>query len=327
MRRRDFITILGGASATLPFAAVAQEAGRTYRLGTQMGHPRDVPVNVAFLEEFRRHGFIEGQNFAVEWRTFGQNVDLLPQYAAELVSARVDVIAAAGEEATVAAQQATKTIPIVALMDDLYGAGYVQSMARPEGNITGISFLSTELNGKRQDILIEAVPGLRRLAALWALGDGKAIPAAYVEALQEAARALNVELSIYSATKGEEIAPAIDKAHASGATALNIFSSVLAWAHRQLIMDRAAALRLPTMHSTPEEAEEGAFAAYGPRLGPLFVVMMPQQIVKLFRGAKVADVPVERPTKFDLVINLKTAKAMGVTVPTTLLLRADKVIE
>jgi putative ABC transport system substrate-binding protein len=323
MRRRDFITILGGASATLPFAAVAQEAGRTYRLGTLMGHPRDVPVNVAFLEEFRRHGFIEGQNFAVEWRTFGQNVDLLPQYAAELVSARVDVIATAGEEATLAAQQATKTIPIVALSDDMYGTGHVLSMARPDGNITGISFLTTDLNGKRQDILIEAMPGLRRLAALADLN----FPAANFEALQEAARARNVELSIYRFSKAEEIAPAIDAAHAWGAAALNVFGGVLQWANRQLIMDRAAALRLPTMQQLPEEAEEGAFAAYGPRLGPLFVVMMPQQIIKLFRGAKVADVPFERPTKFELVINLKTAKAMGVTVPPEVLLRADKVIE
>jgi putative tryptophan/tyrosine transport system substrate-binding protein len=118
MRRRDFITVLGGASAPLPFAAVAQQAGRTYRLGALMGHPRDVPVNVAFLEEFRRYGFNEGQNFAVEWHAFGQDLDLIPQYAAELVSARADVITTAGEEATRAAQQATKTIPIVALVDD-----------------------------------------------------------------------------------------------------------------------------------------------------------------------------------------------------------------
>ncbi len=125
-----------------------------------MGHPRDVPVNVAFLEEFRRHGFIEGQNFAVEWRTFGQNPDLLPQYAAELVSARVDVIATAGDDATRAAQQATKTIPIVAILDDMFGeGGRVQSMARPDGNITGISFLATDLNGKRQDLLIGSSAG------------------------------------------------------------------------------------------------------------------------------------------------------------------------
>jgi putative ABC transport system substrate-binding protein len=197
-------------------------------------------------------------------------------------------------------------------------------MARPEGNITGTSFFTTDLNGKRQDILIEAVPGLRRLAAL---AEDVPLAAGYLEAMREAARAQNVELSIYRFSKAEEIAPAIDAAHASGATALNIFGGVLQWAHRQLIMDRAAALRLPTMHQMPEEAEEGAFAAYGPRLGPLFVVLMPQQIIKLFRGAKVADVPVERPTKFELVINLKTAKAMGVEVPQSLLLRADKLVE
>ena len=323
MRRRDFITILGGASATLPFAAVAQQAGRTYRLGALMGHPRDVPVNVAFLEQFRPYGFIEGQNLAVQWLVFGKDLGLIPQYAAELVSARVDVIATAGEEATRAAQQATKTIPIVAAVDDLLGSGLVQSLARPEGNTTGVNFLAVDLDGKRQDLLIEAVPGLRRLAALADVNS----TATKLDALQEAARARAVELSIYRIARGEEIAPAIDTAHASGAAALNVFGGILAWSHRQLIMDRAAALHLPTMHGFPEEAEEGASAAYGPRLGPLFAEVMPQQIIKLFRGAKVADVPVERPTKFELVINLKTAKAMGVAVPPELLLRADKLIE
>jgi putative ABC transport system substrate-binding protein len=278
-------------------------------------------VNVAFLEEFRRYGFIEGQNFAVEWRTFGQHFDLISQYAAELVSAPVDVIATAGEEATRAAQQATKTIPIVALVDDLLGSGLVQSLARPDGNITGVNWLSVDLDGKRQDLLIEAVPGLRRLAALADVNN----TAAKLEALQEAAR--NVELSIYRIASVDEIARAIDAAHASGATALNVFTGVLLWAHRQLIMDRAAALHLPTMHGSPKEAEEGAFAAYGPRLGWGFIKLMPQQIIRLFRGAKVADVPIEQPTKFELVINLKTAKAMGVEVPPSLLLRADKLIE
>ena len=322
MKRREFITALGVA-ATWPFAARAQQAGRTYRLGTLMGHPRDVPVNVAFLEEFRRYGFIEGQNLAVEWRAFGKNLDLIPQYAAELISARADVIATAGEEATRAAQQATKTIPIVAIADDLLGAGLVQSLARPEGNTTGVNILAADLDGKRQDLLIEAVPGLRRLAALADVNS----TAEKLEALQEAARAHKVQLSTYRIARGEEIAPAIDTAHASGATALNIFSGVLLWANRQLVMDRAAALHLPTMHGTPEEAEEGAFAAYGPRLGRLFAEMMPQQISKLFRGAKVADLPVEQPTTFELVINLKTAKALGLTIPETLLARADKLIE
>ena len=205
MKRREFITAVGVA-ATWPFAARAQQAGRIYRLGTLMGHPRDVPVNVAFLEEFRRYGFIEGQNLAVEWRAFGKNLDLIPQYAAELISARVDVIATAGEEATRAAQQATKTIPIVAIADDLLGAGLVQSLARPEGNTTGVNILAADLDGKRQDLLIEAVPGLRRLAALADVNS----TAEKLETLQEAARAHNVELLTYRIARGEEIAPAID---------------------------------------------------------------------------------------------------------------------
>jgi putative tryptophan/tyrosine transport system substrate-binding protein len=322
MRRREFIALLG-ASVTWPFAATAQQAGKIYRLGVLLPYPRDAPVNVAFLEEFRRYGFIEGQNLTVEWRAYGLNYDLVSQYAAELVSARVDVIATGGEEAIRAARQATKTIPIVGLVDDLLASGYVKSMARPEGNTTGVSVLAVELDGKRQELLIEAVPGLRQMAALADVNRA----AARLDALKEAARAQNVELSIYRIARGEEIAAAIDRAQASGATALNIFASPLLWINRQLIVDRATALHLPTMHQFPEEAEEGAFAAYGPRLGRLFVEVMPQQIIKLFQGAKVANVPVEQPTKFELVINLKTAKAIGVTVSPALLLRADKLVE
>jgi putative ABC transport system substrate-binding protein len=322
MRRREFIGLLG-ASLLAPVAAKAQQVGRTYRLGALLPHPRDVPINVAFVEEFRRHGFIEGQNLEVEWRAYGLHFDLISQYAAELAKARVDVITTGGEEAIRAAQQATKTIPIVALVDDLLGSGHVKSLARPDGNITGVSVLAVDLDGKRQEILIEAVPGLRRMATLADVNSA----AAKLDTLQEAAHAHNVELSIYRIARGEEIVAAIDRAQASGATALNIFAGPLLWANRQLIMDRAAALHLPTMHEFPEVAEEGAFAAYGPRLSQLFVEVIPQQIIKFFRGIKVADVPVEQPTKFELVINLKTAKAMGVMVSPALLLRADKLIE
>src|SRR6516225_12505951 len=214
MRRRDFITILGGASAMLPFAAKAQQAGRTYRLGALMGHPRDVPVNVAFLQEFRRYGFIEGQNLAVEWRAFGQDLGLLPQYAAELVSARVDVITTAGEEALRAAQQATKTIPIVAIMDDLQGLGLVQSLARPGGNTTGVSILAGDLDGKRQEVLLEFVPGVRHLAAL---SDAQNNTPAQLQTLLDAARARGVELSIHRVERKEDIGLAIGAARAEGA--------------------------------------------------------------------------------------------------------------
>jgi putative ABC transport system substrate-binding protein len=182
-----------------------------------------------------------------------------------------------------------------------------------------------EADGKRQDILIEAAPGLRLMAVLIDINSNT--HATQLDALQEAARAHNVEFSIHRVARGEEIAAAIDSAQASGATALNILASPLFHANRHLIMERAAAARLPTIYEFPEAAEEGGFAAYGPHLSELLSEIMPRQIVKLFRGSKVADIPVEQATKFELVINLKTANAMGIMVPATLLARADKVID
>ena len=324
MRRREFIALMG-ASVAWPFAALAQEPGRTYRLGCLWSSPRgDDPAYKAFFDELRRRGFIEGQNLTIEYRAYGQHVDLIPQYAVELVKARVDVIAVSGDETVRAVQQATKTIPIVAIVGDMLGSGLVTSLARPDGNTTGVSILAGEADGKRQDILIEAVPGLRLMAVLI---DIKPTIAAKLDALQQAARAHNVEFSIHRVARAEEIAAAIDSAHASGATALNIVSSPFFYAHRHLIMDRAAAAHLPTIYEFPKSAEEGGFAAYGPRRGQFYVEIMPRQIVQLFRGTKVADIPVEQATKFELVINLKTANAIGVTVPATLVARADKVIE
>jgi putative ABC transport system substrate-binding protein len=223
-----------------------------------------------------------------------------------------------------ALQQATKTIPIVAIGADLFGSGFVNSLSRPDGNTTGVSILAFQADGKRQDILIEAVPGLRLMAVLT---DGNDTDPAKLDALQNAARAHNVEFLIYRVTRGAEIAAAIDSAQGSGAKALNILASGLFYANRHLIMERAAAARLPAIYDWADTAEEGGFAAYGPRVGQLYAEIMPQQVVKLFRGIKVADIPVEQPPKFELVINLKTAKAMGVTVPEALLARADKVIE
>jgi putative ABC transport system substrate-binding protein len=322
MRRREFIALMG-ASVAWPFAAMAQQPGRTYRLGFLVLGPREAPFNVHFLDELRRLGFVEGQNLTLEFRTYG-NVDLISQSAAELVNARVDAIVVAGEEGIRALQQATKTIPIVAIGADLLGSGFVNSVARPDANTTGVSMFASETDGKRLDILIEAVPGLRLMAVLTSPNSGH--HGLRLDALQEAARAHGIESSIHRVFGGEEIAAAIDSAQASGATALSLVSSPLFYAHRHLIIERAAAARLPVIYEWPETAEEGGFAAYGPRAS-VYSEIMPQQIAKLFRGTKVADIPVEQPTKFELVINLKTAKAMGVTVPESLLVRADKVIE
>ena len=180
------------------------------------------------------------------------------------------------------------------------------------------------VDGKRQEILIEAVPGLRRMAAL---ANSNRTAGSRLQALNEEAHLRNVELSVHQIAKPEEIPAAIDAAKTSGAAALNLLSSPLLYGNRQLIMDRVAALRLPTIYFFPEVAEEGGFVAYGARVVELFREVMAQQLVKLLRGTKPADIPIEQPTKFELVINLKTATALGITVPATLVARADKVIE
>jgi ABC-type uncharacterized transport system substrate-binding protein len=323
MRRRDFIALIGSA-IVYPLAARAQEVGRIYRLGCLLPLLRTAPINVAFFNELQHLGFIEGQNLMVEYRAYGLHVDLISEYAAELVNARVDVIVTAGGVAPIRAAQATKTIPILAMTGDLIELGLVTSQARPDGNTTGVNIFANELDGKRQELLIEALPGLRRMAFI---ADANFETVAKLDALQEAARAHNIELSIHRITKGEEITAAIDAAKASGAEGLNFSASPLFFTYRQHIMDRAAALRLPAIFEWPETAEEGGFAAYGPRLSQLFVEVMTQQLAKLFHGVKVADIPVEQPTKFEMVINLRTAKALGLTIPESFLIRADKVIE
>jgi putative tryptophan/tyrosine transport system substrate-binding protein len=320
MRRRDFITLIGGATAAWPLAARAQEAGRTYRVGSLHLSPRNSPHQVALFDELRRHGFVEGQNLVVDARGYGLRIDQLAAHAAELVKAQVDVIICAGDAPVRAAQQATKTIPILGNATDMVGAGLVGSLAKPGGNTTGFSILAFELNGKRQDILMEAVPAVRHMAAL---ADGSTPSPQQLQILVEVARARGVELSINRVARPEEIATAIDAAKSYGAGALNVLASALLYNNRQ----RAATLLLPAMYEWPTMAEEGGFVAYGPRLAQLYRDVFARQLVQLLLGAKPADIPVEQPTKFELVINLKTANALGLTVPETLLQRADDVIE
>src|SRR5215813_1402645 len=261
MRRRDFMTLVSGAVAALPLAAHAQKAGRTYRLGCLSPHPRDIGFNVRFFDNLRRAGFIEGQNLTIDYRAFAPHIDLISRHAAELVIAQPDVIYAAAPEAVNAVQQATKSIPIVGITGDMVAKGLVKSFARPNGNITGISIFAAELDGMRQDILIEAVPGIRRMAAL---ADSSTLTEARGRALQDAARARNVELSIYPVTRAEEILATIDKAQASGATALNFFGSGMLDGNTPLIIERVAALRLPTIYAWASWAENGGFIGYGP---------------------------------------------------------------
>ena len=193
MRRREFIALMG-AGVTWPFAVIAQEPGRTYRLGGVSSLPRNAPALVAMLDELQRQGFILGQNLTIDWRSYGPRPDL--EFIVELVKAHVDVIYVGGDAPIRAAQQATATIPILGVTEDMVGQGLVNSLARPGGNTTGVSILATELDGKRQEILIEAVPGLRRTAIL---ADSKATRSPQLQALQEAARGRGVEVCCLAA--------------------------------------------------------------------------------------------------------------------------------
>jgi len=324
MNRRDFITLLGGAVAAWPFLAWGQETGRIYRVGALFASARDAPQHVAFFDELRRLGFIDGQNLAVDALGYSLPAERFTVHAADLVSGSVDLILAGGDAAVRAAQQATKSIPILAFTDDMVGQGFVQSLAKPGGNTTGVSILASELDGKRQEILIEAVPGVRRIAALV---DSNTTTLSQLRVLEDAARARGVELSVHQVEWREEIGNAIDAAKTSGAGALNVLGSSILFNSRAFIFQRVAALRLPTVYQFPEMAEQGGLIGYGPLIVQLFRDVMSRQLAKLLRGARPSDLPVEQPTKFELVVNLRTATAMGYELPTGLVLRADKVIE
>jgi putative tryptophan/tyrosine transport system substrate-binding protein len=323
VKRREFITLLGGAAAWWPVRARAQEPGRTYRLGALIPVPRAAPAIVAFLDELRVQGFVEGQNLSIVADGFDVHRDQIEEDVAELVKAAPDAIISGGDPATSALRKATRTIPIVVITEDVVAAGFAVSLARPGGNITGISLMSPELDGKRQDILIEAVPGARRIAVL---ADSNVAALRHLEALEVSARKQGKGLVVARVSKSEEVISAINDATARGATALNVLASPMLFQNRRVIMEQAVKLRLPAIYQWPETAEEGGLLGYGPRFVELFRERA-RMVARILRGAKPADMPVEQPTTFDLVINLKTAKTIGHEVPAGLVLRADKVIE
>jgi putative ABC transport system substrate-binding protein len=322
MRRRELI--IGTAMIALgrPPAA-AQEVGRIYRIGILSNYPREAPIWVALFDELARFGFAQPKNLAVDPRGFATQVGEAGAVAAELVKSGVEVIICPGSPTTAAVRAATSTIPILSVSDDMVAEGLVPSLARPGGNLSGISILASELNGKRQEILIELSPQTRSMAALFDPGTANPLQ---LKAVINAAATRGVELSTYSATNADEIAAAIDRLQASGAGALNVLASPLLNRYRRLIIEQCAIRRLPAIYQWPESAEEGGLIAYGPRFTQIYR-QLAAQLAKLLRGAKPADIPVEQPTKFELVFNVKTANTLGLTVPQSILARADEVIE
>src|SRR5262249_2223005 len=283
----------------------------------------EAPATTAFFDELRAHGFVEGQNLAIVPGGFGVGNERIDDLVPTLVKAAPDVILAGGDVVPRALQNATRTIPIVVITEDMVAAGFAASLARPGGNITGISLMSTELDGKRQDILVEAVPSAARIAAL---ADSNVATLRHVQALEAAARSHGKELLIVRAAKAEELVPAISDASTRGAGALNVLSSPMLSPNRRIIMERAAQLRLPAVYQWPETAEEGGLLGYGPRIVDMFR-QRARIVARILTGTKPADLPVEQPTTFELVINLPPAKAIGHEAPAGLVLRADKVIE
>jgi putative ABC transport system substrate-binding protein len=320
---RRAVLVAGAVTVLGRGAPRAQETARTYRVGILSGLTREATVWVAFRDELSRLGFVEGKTLIVDQRVYGDKPEQATALAAALVQSGVEAIIATGALAIMAVQAATRTFPILGVADDMVASGLVPSLARPGGNLTGISILATELDGKRQEILMELVPRSHRMAALV---DLNVTAPPQLETLRNAAAMRGVELSIYPLRGPEEIAAAIDRAQTAGATALNVLASPVLNANRKLILDRSAALRLPAIYQWPETAEEGGLIAYGPRITKVFR-RLAHQLVTLLRGAKPVDLPVEQPTEFELVINLKTAKALGLTIPPTILARADEVIE
>jgi putative ABC transport system substrate-binding protein len=325
MRRREFVTLIASSVIVLflrvPIAE-AQERGRIYKLGVITGAARQAPRNVAFFDELKALGFVEGQNLKIVADGFGLRDEQFAEVAATLAKSAPDVIFCVGNPAIHATQEWTQTVPIVALGSEIVAAGFVRSLAHPGGNVTGIN-LAFEIDGKRQDILMDAFPGARRFAFLT---DPTFTPPALLSALANATRARGVEVAVFKAGTPEQIAPMMNEAKAWGATALNVLSAPLFSFHRRIVIERAAALGLPAIYEWPEMAEEGGLIGYGPRLPPLYR-QLAGVLVKVLRGVKPEDIPVEEPTKFDLVVNLKTAKAIGLTIPESFLTRADKVIE
>jgi putative tryptophan/tyrosine transport system substrate-binding protein len=325
IRRREFITLASGAAVAWPLAARAQQLARLPTVGffgssTPSSWSNWVP---AFVQRMRELGWIEGRTVAIEYRWAEGNPERFTEMAAEFVRLNADVIVTAGAEPVVALKQATAVIPIVFVAaSDPVGSGLVGSLRRPGGNVTGLSVQAPDLVGKRLELLREVVPPLRRFAIVVNVGSTGAL--LEMREVQALAGKLGLEAATLEIRRAEDIAPAFEVL--KGAEALYVCGDPLVSANRVRIVTFALAARLPTMYDHRGHVEAGGLMCYGPNFPELWR-RAAEFVDKILRGAKPADIPVEQPTKFDLVINLTTAKALGLTVPDKLIALADEVID
>jgi putative ABC transport system substrate-binding protein len=331
MRLIGLAVVLVLSLILVPLAAEAQPPTKIARIGyltnadvaTAPHHLRE-----AFLKGLGDLGYVEGRNLVIEYRSAEGKVERLPALAAELVSLKVDVIVATATPQTLAVKQATKTIPIVfTALADPVTSGLVTSLARPGGNVTGVSFLAPELVSKRFELLKQAVPGVRRVAFLWQPGDVPERTAKdMLKGAELAARALGLRLQLVEARGPADFDRAFSEMTRERADALSVLTSARLFTERRRLAELAEKNRLPAVYPWREGADAGGLMAYGPNVADLYR-RAATYVDKILKGAKPADLPVEQPTKFELIINLKTAKALGLTIPQSILTRADEIIQ
>jgi putative tryptophan/tyrosine transport system substrate-binding protein len=325
MKRRDFITLLGSAAAW-PFAARAQQAASPRRIGVLLvGLSPDSKEAKHFRLGLRDAGYSEGRDVVIAWRSANGDYDRVPELVADLIHNKMDVIVQDSTIGTDVTKRATSTIPIVmALVLDPIGSGLVGNLAHPDGNVTGLSMMATELYPKRLQLLKEVNPQLTRVAVFW--NPDHPFHAKAVEILKAIAPSLSLELSFMGVRTPEQFGPAFSDVSLAKAQALYVVEDPIFFAHRMPLLKLASSARLPTIHETRRFPEAGALMSYGPDLYDLFR-RAAIYVDRILKGAKPADLPVEQPTKFELVINLKTASALGLEVPWQIQQLADEVIE
>jgi len=323
MERRTFMTLVSGGLLAAPLATEAQQARKVPRVGVLAGQSAEISPPILTLREgLRELGYVEGQNIAIEWRWAHGKDERFPDLAAELVSLKVDIIVAPTTASAQAAQRATKTIPIVmGFVTDPVALGVVANLARPGGNITGLGVPTPEIAGKRLQLLREVAPTVARIAVL-----SDPSQPADLRGTEAAAQALGVQLQVWKVRSGGELDRAFAAIARERAAGIIILGSTTLFAYRARIAQLAVRHRLPTSAWARELTEAGCLMSYGPNL-PDVVRRAAYFVDKILKGAKPGDLPIEQPTKFDLVINLKTAKALGLTIPPSLLGRADEVIQ
>jgi putative tryptophan/tyrosine transport system substrate-binding protein len=327
MKRRDFIALLGGAAVTWPLEARAQQTRNVFRIGFFGNSTAALEANLVepFREGLRDLGYVEGQNILIEYRWAEGEYERFPALTAELIALKVDVIVTAGTPASLAVKKAATSIPLVMVaVGDPVATGLVASLGRPGGNITGLTSISSEMEGKRLELLREVVPTLSHIAVLW----NAASPIQVIDEreTQAAAQVLGIKMLSLGVRTREDIEDALTTIVREQPGALLVLADRLFLHHRTHLMDFAAQHRLPGAHAYRELVEAGGLMSYGPSYADM-QRRAATYVDKILKGAKPADLPVQAPTKFELVINHKAANALGIDVPPTLLARADEVIE